>query len=393
LLAEEYLGTAYDDTQQPASQSALDACAAFALQRGAMRAVRKDVLDHDEAGAAPQPPPIDDGAVDDHGFNLHASVAVAADDDFGRERLMRYGARPQLALDRLRRLPGGRIGYRIKKLRDGREKVRVMTSLELLARLAAIVPPPRFPLLRYHGVLAPRSPWRRDVVPRAPRKTRCDRPKAKPLVAPAASERLEALSSPLASGPAHSMPRSAPKFTPCVSAAETFLRPNSVAAGDAALLAPNILSVKHWTRLHHGLLYAAVPRVDWATLLRRSFEVDVSQCARCGGPLRVLGEVTEPAMVQLILESFGLSTNATPAARARDPTDFADDGRDFHPQERQLASLHTSHWPHCDALRGPIGDERTTTTQRAPARTAPWCGGPCLISANGVVRGAPRGNI
>ena len=27
---------------------------------------------------------------------------------------MRYGARPPLALDRLRRLPGGRIAYRIK---------------------------------------------------------------------------------------------------------------------------------------------------------------------------------------------------------------------------------------------------------------------------------------
>jgi len=52
----------------------------------------------------------------------------------GRERLMRYGARPQLALDRLRRLPGGRIAYRIKKLRAGRAKHRVMTPLEFLAR-------------------------------------------------------------------------------------------------------------------------------------------------------------------------------------------------------------------------------------------------------------------
>jgi hypothetical protein len=54
-------------------------------------------------------------------------------------------------------------------------------------------------------------------------------------------------------------PRSLRPRTACVSAAETFLRRNSVAAGDAALLAPNILSVKHQTRQHHGLLCAAAP--------------------------------------------------------------------------------------------------------------------------------------
>jgi len=105
-------------------------------------------------------------AVDYEGFNLEASVRIDGDDDLGRERLCRYGARPALALARLRRLPGGRIAYRVKKLGRGRAKTRVMTPLELLARLCALIPPPRYPLVRYHGVLAPRSPWRRDVVPR-----------------------------------------------------------------------------------------------------------------------------------------------------------------------------------------------------------------------------------
>ena len=41
-------------------------------------------------------------------------------------------------------------------------------SRECLARLAAMVPPPRYPLLRLHGVLAPRHPWRARVVPRPP---------------------------------------------------------------------------------------------------------------------------------------------------------------------------------------------------------------------------------
>jgi hypothetical protein len=69
-----------------------------------------------------------------------------------------------------------------------------------------------------------------------------------------------------------------------------------------------------------GLLYSVSPRVDWATLLRRSFEVDVLRCARCGDRLKVLGQITEPAVVELVLETIGLSTQAPRAARARDPT-------------------------------------------------------------------------
>jgi hypothetical protein len=91
------------------------------------------------------------------GFNLHAGVRIEAGDDVGRERLCRYGARPPLSLERLRRLPGGRFAYRVKYARRGRAKHRVMTSMELLARLAALIPPPRYPLVRYSGVLAPRS--------------------------------------------------------------------------------------------------------------------------------------------------------------------------------------------------------------------------------------------
>jgi len=90
-------------------------------------------------------------------------------------------------------------------------------------------------------------------------------------------------------------------------------------------LNPNVLSVAHWSRLLGGALYAATTRVDWATLLRRSFEVDVLACARCGGRLRVLGEVTDPALVQLVLESLGLPGHAPSAARARDPTSLRGD--------------------------------------------------------------------
>jgi putative transposase len=107
------------------AQTSLDACAAIAMQRGAVRALRDDAGAEQASLPGVDPPQVDANAVEHDGFNLHASIAVAGDDDLGRERLMRYAARPALALDRLRRLPGGRIVYRIKKLRDGHAKHRV----------------------------------------------------------------------------------------------------------------------------------------------------------------------------------------------------------------------------------------------------------------------------
>jgi hypothetical protein len=80
-------------------------------------------------------------------------------------------------------------------------------------------------------------------------------------------------------------------------------------------LTPNILSVKHWNRVLGGVLYAASPRIDWASLLRRSFEVDVLECPSCGGRLRVFGEVTEPAMVRLALDSRNADRRASRGPR------------------------------------------------------------------------------
>jgi hypothetical protein len=40
----------------------------------------------------------------------------------------------------------------------------VMTPVSFLARIAGLIPPPRFPLLRRSGVLGPNAPWRAAVV-------------------------------------------------------------------------------------------------------------------------------------------------------------------------------------------------------------------------------------
>lgn len=56
----------------------------------------------------------------------------------------------------------------MKKAARGRIKQRVMAPIECLARLAAMVPPPRYPRLRLHGVVATRHAGRARVVPRPP---------------------------------------------------------------------------------------------------------------------------------------------------------------------------------------------------------------------------------
>jgi hypothetical protein len=47
-------------------------------------------------------------------LSLHAAVRIGAGDDQGREKLMRYCARPAFALERFSVLADGRIAYAIK---------------------------------------------------------------------------------------------------------------------------------------------------------------------------------------------------------------------------------------------------------------------------------------
>jgi hypothetical protein len=101
------------------------------------------------------------------GFDVHCAVRIAADDDQGRARLARYRTRPAFALDRIELLPDERIAYSLKTPRRGRTH-RVMRPMEFMARLAALIPPPKIPLMRYHGVVAPRSSWRSLVTPNPP---------------------------------------------------------------------------------------------------------------------------------------------------------------------------------------------------------------------------------
>ncbi|WP_239470505.1 transposase [Archangium violaceum] len=83
------------------------------------------------------------------------------------ERLCRYGARGALALERLSRAEDGRIAYRMKRPLPGGTTHLFFTELELLRRLASLVPPPRANLTRFHGIFAPGAKLRPFLVPQA----------------------------------------------------------------------------------------------------------------------------------------------------------------------------------------------------------------------------------
>ncbi len=98
------------------------------------------------------------------GFSLHANVSCRAEEREKLEHMVRYIARPPVAMDRLAIRNDGLITYRLKKkYRDGTEQL-LFSPLELMEKLAALVPHPRAHITRYHGAFAPHSRARSKIV-------------------------------------------------------------------------------------------------------------------------------------------------------------------------------------------------------------------------------------
>ncbi len=60
-------------------------------------------------------------------------------------------------------------------------------------------------------------------------------------------------------------------------------------------------------------------RYLWAQLLARTYGVFALKCSRCGGRVRLIGFITEPATVRQILAYVGELTSAPAIAPARSP--------------------------------------------------------------------------
>jgi hypothetical protein len=208
------------------------------------------------------------------GVSLHAAVAVPARDRRHLERLCRYVARPAVDSERLaQQLDDGRLIYRLKRRwRDGTEAF-VFEPEELVVRLAALVPPPRFHLVRYAGVLAPGARLRARVVPEPPEGSSTG------ALMPEAGE---------GKGPDEM----------------------AVPASGADVPAPGV------DRAPPRVRRARLP-YPWAELMRRVFAVDVLECPRCHGPMRILAALHPPDTAGSILECLGLPARPPPVAPAR----------------------------------------------------------------------------
>jgi hypothetical protein len=180
--------------------------------------------------------------------NIHAEVAIDGRDRKRLEHVLRYMARPPLALDRLELGDDGQITYRFKKAwRDATHAV-VLSPEDFIARLCALMPPPRFHLMRYLGVLAGHSSLRAEVVPK--------KPAALPAQLPLLDERDE---------------RDEPT--------------TSVKSATTKTAEPS--------------------RHPWPYLLERVFAVDVLKCKRCGGRLRIVEIAKKPDDVARVLGERG----------------------------------------------------------------------------------------
>ena len=197
------------------------------------------------------------------GFSLDGSVRIAAHDRAGLERLLRYCARPPFALHRLRpestRVPlssaDARLIYQLPRPSyDGRTRVR-LSPLELLDRLARLLPPPRIHRHRYHGVFAPNAKWRRE--------------------------------------------------------ATRYRREDEEDAGSDAPDGSTSLSCSH--------AMDRSPRRRWAQLLARVYEVHPLRCPACHGEMRILAFLTDPAVVRPILRHLRIPEQPPPIRPARGP--------------------------------------------------------------------------
>lgn len=194
------------------------------------------------------------------GFNLHGKTRVDGRDRGRLEQLCRYIARPPIAQERLHLLEDGRIRYDMKRVWKDGTKAIVISPLDFIARLCALVPPPYFNLTRFHGILAPNAKLRKMVVPKP------DEPDAKVQV----SQQLE-------------------------------------------LFESNSTVSKPGTGLHES---DAKPktcgRLPWASLLRRVFKIDISVCPKCNGSLKVREVVTDADTIRKRLAKAGLGPMPPP---------------------------------------------------------------------------------
>ena len=122
----------------------IDACAQLSLQMGKLGHV-------DSSGSAHEPDPDEvrfakrrggPWTGEHEGFSIHAGTMVHQGDAAARERLCRYVLRPALSLSRFSWTNDGRVAYQVKYPRSPSHTRLLLEPVQLLARIASLIPPP-----------------------------------------------------------------------------------------------------------------------------------------------------------------------------------------------------------------------------------------------------------
>ncbi len=188
-------------------------------------------------------------------FSLHAGVATKKHERDKLERICRYIARPAVAESRLSLNDTGDVIYRFKKPWDDGTTAIKLTPLEMMERLAALVPRPRVHLTRFHGVLGPHYKYRKLIVPKKKSELTLTTAAAAGAVHPADSDKPP----------------------------------------------------------------ASAKRIAWAQLLKRVFNIDISVCSRCQGKVKIIAAIEDPKVIKKILSHMGMPSSAPKLAPARGP--------------------------------------------------------------------------
>jgi hypothetical protein len=193
------------------------------------------------------------------------------------------------------------IAYRLRHTQKGKVTHRVVRPIDFLARIAAIIPPPRHPLLRYFGVFGPHSSWRKLCVPTIVDSTQTEPSSSASQSPDSVATRLDVDKIKVSPNPE----RATSSFGAAI--VEGIAQPADPSGQDASpkLAAGVALNPSPW-------------RIDWATLLLRTYDYDVLKC-ECGGRLNAVELVTEAGRAKELLERFGMFTKPPPVARARSP--------------------------------------------------------------------------
>lgn len=284
------------------------------------------------------------------GFSLHAGRCVETHDRPGLERLCRYGLRPPFAAERLSILPDGRIQYDLPKpwtTRDGRRTHElILEPIDFMRRLAALVPPPYFNTVRYHGVLASRNKLHQRLPLPPPsiaalatrealiaRNAETDTPPEKTAPCSQAGLPLQDYD-PAVGHPIVTVQAASPSLQSAQAQGSCSDPTEDSGAGDptqaqalhgaatASVSATGAADTKAAQKTPAPSKHSR-KNTGWAALLMRTLGIDALKCTTqgCAGRMTVLAFLTDPRILVRVLEHIGLPSSPPPLAPPRLPSD------------------------------------------------------------------------